>query len=270
MSDIEKQQHHYNDHNGNTNGNNGIPSASNTLTNMPGQHGPWPIGAGPGGQYPYTLGANALQQQLYQGGLINLRKFANPAPLGLLSFASTTLILSLINVSTNGVDTPNVVVGMTLFVGGLVQLLAGMWEFAAGNTLGATAFSSYGGFWLSFGTIYIPASGILDAYTGAAASQLDNALGFYLAVWFIFTFIMFIASLRSNMGLILLFFFLDLTFMFLTISKFVPNVNIAKAGGGFGIIAAFIAFYCGAANMLTYESSFFMLPLAPIPERKAE
>jgi len=73
------------------------------------------------------------------------RKFGNPGPLGLFSFASTTLILSLFNVNARHIATPNLIVSMAIGVGGLVQLLAGMWEFAAGNTFGATAFSSYGG-----------------------------------------------------------------------------------------------------------------------------
>jgi len=259
MADVEKQ--------------NGAMSNSNTLQNVHGQgqggqaglgQG-FPVGAEPGGRYPYTLGANALQQQLYQGGVGNFRKFANPAPLGLLSFASTTLILSFINASTDNVTTPNIVVGMALFVGGLCQLLAGMWEFAAGNTLGATAFSSYGGFWLSFAMIFIPGTGITAAYT--SATELNHALGFYLAVWFIFTFIMLLAALRSNAGLITLFFFLTMTFMLLMIGKFIDHVGITKAGGALGIITAFIAYYCGCANMLSRESSFFTLPLAPIPGR---
>ncbi len=75
---------------------------------------------------------------------------------------------------------------MALGVGGLAQLLAGMWEFAAGNTFGATAFSSYGGFWLSFAAILIPGSGVLDALK----TDTDNLLGFWLTTWFIFTFIM--------------------------------------------------------------------------------
>ncbi|KAG8730399.1 hypothetical protein FRC11_006770 [Ceratobasidium sp. 423] len=109
------------------------------------------------------------------------RKLGNPAPLGLFGFASTTLILSLYNAGARGITTPNAVLGMALGVGGLCQLLAGMWEFAAGNTFGATAFSMYGGFWLSFGCIYWPGSGILDAYKGAAAAQLPNALGIYVS-----------------------------------------------------------------------------------------
>lgn len=221
---------------------------------------------GPDRGYPYTLGASAAQQAVYQGGL-PVRKFANPAPLGLFSFASTTLVLSLINIQTDGVATPNIVVGMAFFVGGLCQMLAGMWEFAAGNTLGATAFTSYGGFWMSYGTIFIPGTGILAAY-GTDKAELGHAIGFYLSVWFIFTFFMFISSLRSNVGLIVLFFCLMVTFMFLMISSFVANTHVATAGGAFGVATAFIAYYCGCANMLTPESSFFQLPLIPVSSGK--
>ncbi|CAK5276623.1 unnamed protein product [Mycena citricolor] len=113
---------------------------------------------------------------------------ANPGALGLFSFASTTFILSFYNVSVDGIATPNVVVGMALFCGGLAQLLAGMWEFPRGNAFGGTAFTSYGAFWLSFGTIFIPGSGILSSY-GTNTSELEKALGIYLFSWFIVTFL---------------------------------------------------------------------------------
>jgi len=79
------------------------------------------------------------------------KKFANPAPLGLGAFALTTFVLSCINLKANKVVEPNLVVALAYGYGGLIQLLAGMWEMAVGNTFGATALSSYGGFWISFG-----------------------------------------------------------------------------------------------------------------------
>lgn len=75
------------------------------------------------------------------------RTFGNPAPLGLFAFAGTTFVFSMFVLEVGGVAVPNVVVGLALAYGGLAQLLAGMWEFVAGNTFGATAFSSYGAFW---------------------------------------------------------------------------------------------------------------------------
>lgn len=195
------------------------------------------------------------------------RKIANPAPLGLFSFASTTLILSFINAHARSVRTPNIVVGMALGVGGLVQLLAGMWEFACGNTFGATAFSSYGGFWLSFGLIYWPSSGILAAYSGDNAHQLEDAVGIWLMSWFIFTTIMFFGTLRATGALSALFFFLSLTFMLLMIGAFARNVGATKAGGVLGIITAAIAYYTAAHGIITRESGYFGLPAGDLPKR---
>jgi len=192
------------------------------------------------------------------------RRIGNPAPLGLISFASTTLLLSFVNVRARGVTEPNIVVGMGLAVGGLCQLLAGMWEFAAGNTFGATAFSSYGGFWISFALILIPGTGVIDSL-GADA---DSALALYLSTWFIFTFIMVIGALRSNLCLVLLFFNLDMAFLFLTIGKVFPtNLGLTKAGGAFGIIAAFIAYYVGTSELIPRNASYFVLPTYQLPKR---
>jgi uncharacterized protein len=146
------------------------------------------------------------------------------------------------------------------------QLLAGMWEFATGNTFGATAFASYGGFWMSFGAIFIPGFGILDGYATAEVTVLDQSLGIYLLGWTLFTLIMLIASHRSNMGLVSLFFFLFITFVLLTAGKFAGAhshsnaLTITKAGGAFGVITALIAWYNALCGLLTRDSSYFVLP----------
>lgn len=200
------------------------------------------------------------------------RKFANPAPLGLSGFAATTFLLSLFNLQSRGITTPNLIVGLAMAYGGLVQILAGMWEFASGNTFGATAFSSYGGFWISFGLILWPSSGITASYAGHAAAQLEQALGLYLITWFIFTFIILVASLRSSVAMVALFFFLDITFLLLGVGKFYPTSTIiTKAGGIFGIITASLAWYIAAAELITSDTSYFVLPvidLSPSRRRK--
>jgi len=200
----------------------------------------------------------------------HLRTIANPAPLGLFSFASTTLILSMINCQARGVTEPNVVVGMAVATGGFAQLLAGMWEFVCGNTFGATAFTSYGAFWISYALILIPGSGIIDAYTATpeATATLHNALGFFLLAWFIFTAIMFLATLRSTLALCLLFFFLDITFGFLMAGQFAKSVHLIKIGGGFGILTAAIAYYTAASAVITSESSYISLPVFPLPKNR--
>ncbi|KAH8983472.1 Gpr1 family protein, partial [Lactarius akahatsu] len=147
------------------------------------------------------------------------RRLGNPAPLGLFSFASTTLVLSLYNAHARHVVVPNVVVGMALFYGGLGQFLAGMWEFATGNTFGATAFTSYGAFWLSFATLFIPNSGIGAAYAAATPGMEDDAIGIYLLAWMVVTFLFLIGAIRKSVGLTALFFFLTLTFMVLAIGE---------------------------------------------------
>lgn len=196
------------------------------------------------------------------------RKFANPAPLGLAGFAATTFLLSLFNLQARGIKTENLIVSMALGYGGLVQLLAGMWEFACGNTFGATAFSSYGGFWISFGIILSPNSGILAAYA-SKPTELDNALGLYLFSWFIFTTMMLLAALRLSVALVTLFFFLDITFLLLAIGKLLPETEaLTHAGGVFGLITAFTAWYIATAGLLKEENSLIKLPVFPLGDTK--
>ena len=96
---------------------------------------------------------------------------ANPAPLGLCGFALTTFVLSSINAGWFPAGATTIIIGLALFYGGLAQLLAGMWEFKAGNTFGATAFTSYGAFWLSLGVVFVPGSGILAGMPASAVPR---------------------------------------------------------------------------------------------------
>lgn len=208
------------------------------------------------------------------------RKFANPAPLGLSAFALTTFVLSLINLKTRGVSEPNIVVALAFGYGGLVQLLAGMWEMAVGNTFGATALSSYGGFWLSLAIVLTPGGfEIVSNYavknaagdpTGHGADDFNNAFGFFLLGWFIFTTILLICTLRSTVAFFMLFFTLDLAFLMLTIGHFksvggVVNIHFNKAGGVFGLLAAFLAWYNALAGIADDSNSFFVIPVAHFP-----
>ncbi|UZJ55894.1 hypothetical protein CBS101457_005214 [Exobasidium rhododendri] len=209
------------------------------------------------------------------------RRFANPAPLGLFGFAATTFVLSLYNVGARGVTAPNAVLGLAIGYGGLAQFVAGVWEFAAGNTFGATAFCSYGGFWWSYAILFIPWFGISTAYvdaattaglttaeaTAAGGAMMTNAVGLYLVAWFIFTFIMLVASFRSSLGLVLLFFFLDLTFLLLFVAEFTGVKGVQTAGGAFGIVTAAVAWYVGAAGLLSPDTSFFTLPVLDLSRK---
>lgn len=119
---------------------------------------------------------------------------ANPAPLGLSAFALTTFLLSLINIGVRGTATPNIVVAAAFGYGGLVQLLAGMWEMAVGNTFGATALSSYGGFWISFAIIFTPGGfNILSEYETAAKSMGASGMTASLQEFYtVFSFYLFV------------------------------------------------------------------------------
>lgn len=128
---------------------------------------------------------------------------------------------------------------------------------AVGNTFGATALSSYGGFWLSFGIILTPGGfEIVQKYsgTGSGPYDFDNAFGFFLAGWFIFTTMLLLCTLRSTVAFFLLFFFLDMAFLFLFLgylyaSNTALNANLIKTGGYFGLFAAFMAWYNALAGI---------------------
>src|SRR5438067_11894693 len=135
---------------------------------------------------------------------------ANPGPLGLCGFALTTFVLSSVNAGLlTGATDIKMVVGLALFYGGIAQLLAGMWEFRTGNTFGATAFASYGAFWLAFWAfVEFFAKSVPKADTG-------HAVGLYLIAWGIFTTYMFIASLRTTAAIATVFALLAVTFVVL-------------------------------------------------------
>lgn len=173
---------------------------------------------------------------------------ANPAPLGLCAFALTTFVLSAHNAGLFA--TPTIVIGLALFYGGLAQLLAGMWEFKTGNTFGATAFSSYGAFWLAVG-----------ATLQWKLIEPGNGFAFFLLGWTIFTGIMLLASLRTSLALMTLFALLFVTFILLTVGAF--GGGTGQLGGYLGLVTALVAWYTALAGLLSATKSAFTLPVGP-------
>jgi len=211
-----------------------------------------------------------FQPGLYKG--VEGRKFANPAPLGLCAFALTTFVLALINLGTRGVAVPNIIISLAFGYGGLVQLLAGMWEMAVGNTFGATALSSYGGFWISFAIILTPGGFAIESTieTAQNAKALLDSIGFFLMGWFIFTFMLLLCTLKSTVAFFLLFFTLDMAFLFLGCSYLVlqdgaPHVGLTRAGGSFAMLAAWLAWYNALAGIADTSNSFFIVPVLHFP-----
>ena len=162
---------------------------------------------------------------------------ANPAPLGLIGFGITTLVLSLVNSNLVGGASLTVVLGLALAYGGLAQLLAGMWEFRTGNTFGAVAFTSYGAFWISFYTLV--------------------------------TFMLFVASFKQPLAVTFVFFALTITFILLgigwsgaTVAQIAANSNSTIHIGGFaGIVTAAAALYASCAMICHHQYGRWVLPV---------
>jgi succinate-acetate transporter protein len=182
---------------------------------------------------------------------------ANPGPLGLCAFSVTTFVLSSINAGWFPAASTSIIVGLALFYGGLAQLLAGMWEFKAGNTFGATAFTSYGAFWLALGVTVAPGSGILAAIPPV---DVPAALGLFLLAWTIFTGVMFLGSLKTTMALTVVFGLLFLTFACLTLGELGGGPLFHWFGGYLGVATAIMGFYTAVATMKTP----FRLPVGPM------
>ena len=126
---------------------------------------------------------------------------------------------------------------------------------ACGNTFGATALSSYGGFWISYGILLTPSWGITSS-TGPYQGHVASPLGFFLTGWFIFTTILLLCTLRSTLMFFLLFFTLDIAFLLLACEQYANDLGntaaalgLQKAGGVFGFLAAFLAWYNALAGM---------------------
>jgi hypothetical protein len=186
------------------------------------------------------------------------QKLGNPTPLGLSAFGLSTFIAAFHNLQAFGIIQQNMLVGVSLFTGGVVQFAAGMWEFKVGNTFGGTGFSAFGGFWASFGVIYIPNF----IGTWQDDNQFHHALGVFCLAWLIFTFIFTLACMRTNAGVLSAFIFLTLTFASETIYHFYPDhIVFLKASGVFCLITSMLVWYCFAATILTPDLSPIALPV---------
>ena len=179
---------------------------------------------------------------------------ADPAPLGLAGFALTTFVLSMFNAGLVGGAGEPVVLGLALAYGGGAQFLAGMWEFRKGNTFGATAFSSYGAFWISFWAFVTFFSDGVPA----------TAVGLYLIAWGIFTLYMWIASFRTTAAVNVVFLLLWITFFLLGIGDAAGNSGISKLGGWFGLATALAAWYASFAGVTNFTFGREVVPVRPL------
>jgi uncharacterized protein len=180
---------------------------------------------------------------------------ADPAPLGLGAFALTTFVLSFVNAGWVPASVEPVVFGLALAYGGAAQFAAGMWEFTKGNTFGATAFTSYGAFWLSFWWL----TAHLADYK-IPASNVGKGVGLYLIAWGIFTAYMTVAASRVSGAVLAVFVLLTITYFLLGIGDMSGTTNISKLGGYVGVLTALAAWYASFAGVTAFA---FKRPIVP-------
>ncbi|MGA2308417.1 MAG: acetate uptake transporter [Candidatus Bathyarchaeia archaeon] len=186
-------------------------------------------------------------------------KLANPAPLGLLAFGLTTVLLNLSNagIFTNGLS---MILAMGIAYGGLAQIIAGAMEFRKGNTFGTVAFSSYGFFWWSLVLLLLlpKVSGL-----GFLAPEA-NAMAAYFFMWGLFTFVMFFGTLKANRAIQFVFMSLAILFFLLTAHELTNDATLGTITGYEGVICGLSAVYLGLAEVLNEAHGKAFLPIGPM------
>jgi hypothetical protein len=192
--------------------------------------------------------------QLRSDSTVNIKdSTANPAPLGLLAFGMTTILLNLHNAGIFALGT--MILAMGIFYGGIAQVIAGVMEWKKGNTFGTTAFTSYGLFWLSLvGILVMPALGM-------GTAQDTSGMVAYLATWGVFTLVMFFATLKNNRVLQFVFGSLAILFFLLAIGDATGNAVLKTITGYEGIICGLSAIYAGLAQVLNETFGRTVWPL---------
>jgi succinate-acetate transporter protein len=181
-------------------------------------------------------------------------KLANPAPLGLMGFGMTTILLNLHNIGMFPMD--GIILAMGIFYGGIAQIFAGLLEYKKGNTFGLTAFTSYGSFWLTLVAILLmPKMGLADA----ANAQF---LGVYLGLWGVFTLFMFFGTLQGNRALQFVFLSLTVLFALLAVGHLVENGEfIIHVAGWIGLVCGASAIYLAMGEVLNEQFGRTVLPI---------
>lgn len=187
-------------------------------------------------------------------------KQANPAPLGLVGFGFTTVMLSLINAGVLPKGGEQVVLPLAFAFGGLIQILAGLLEFKGGNTFGMVAFLSYGAFWWWFTfLVLLGGHGVLDL------SQAGSTIAVALLGWGVFTLYMWVATFKLNKALWWVFLTLWITFFLLGFGALLGMGGLSVAGGWVGVLCGLIAVYTSFALVTNITFNRTVLPLgAPI------
>jgi succinate-acetate transporter protein len=189
-----------------------------------------------------------------------MSKLANPAPLGLLGFGMTTVLLNIHNAGLYPLG--SMILAMGLAYGGLAQVIAGVMEFKKGNTFGTLAFSSYGLFWWSLVILLLLPN--LTLLTPAVSAPGDTAMAAYFFMWGVFTLLMFFGTLKANRAVQFVFASLVVLFFLLTAVRLTGNADLLMITGIEGIICGASAIYTGIAEVLNEVHGRTVLPLCPV------
>jgi len=181
---------------------------------------------------------------------------ANPAPLGLMGFGMTTVLLNLHNAGAYGLGA--MILAMGICYGGMAQVIAGIMEWKKGNTFGTTAFCSYGLFWLSLVAL------VIMPKMGLGAAPEETAMVAYLFMWGLFTAVMFVGTLKANRALQFVFASLAILFFLLALSDALGSTAIKRIAGVEGIICGLSAVYTALAQVLNEAHGKVILPLWPV------
>jgi succinate-acetate transporter protein len=188
-----------------------------------------------------------------------VEKLANPAPLGLLGFGMTTVLLNFHNAGFFPLG--SMILAMGLVYGGLAQVIAGIMEYRNGNTFGTLAFSSYGLFWWSLVLLILLPN---VNFSPAISAATDEAMAAYFFMWGMFTLVMFFGTLKTNRALQFVFSSLAVLFFLLTVVRITGNPDITMITGFEGIICGASAIYTGLAEILNEVHGRTILPLGKV------
>ena len=206
-----------------------------------------------------NIGIKALEENQLAGqaSIITLEDTtANPAPLGLMGFGMTTVLLNIHNAGL--FDLGSMILAMGIFYGGCAQIIAGLMEWKKNNTFACTAFTSYGFFWLTLvGLIVMPKMGL-------AAAPEQMAMVAYLVMWGLFTAALFICTLRLNRALQVVFASLTVLFFLLAIADFTGSSTIKQIAGIEGIFCGLSAIYAALAQVINEVYGKVVAPIGEI------
>lgn len=192
-----------------------------------------------------------------------LQEYGNPVPAGLAAFSASAISLGLIQMHARSVQQANTLLGAFLTTSGLVEIIVGILCFVIGNTWACCTFLMFGGFWSSYAFVLINVGNISQSYTNSF--EYGQSIAIFFLPWSIFSFCLWICTLKSTVALSLLMFFIWLFVLLFTIAQFISSVELFKAGGFFCVLAGCFGFYNMLAGLADKTNTYFILKPILLP-----